>query len=157
MIPEDVTTNFQKFFQYVCSLHPSLLAVNSDLIVMQAISTLKFLVWNDDPSFGKIKNDIFTPLEGSSILPVGMSPKSVSFTLKGYLTETNFTYSKGNGTTSTYFMLFHEDRLVFYMFTDEKVYSKFGKAFCLAYDVAIAKVGTEAVFESAYSVWENSL
>lgn len=41
------------------------------------------------------------------------------------------------------------------MYTNETVYSRFGKHFCLMYDVAVAKGGTEAIVESVYSVMDS--
>ena len=51
--------------------------------------------------------------------------------------------------------MFNEEKLSQLLYTD-CIYSKFGISFCLTYEVALAKIGTEAVCESLYSVLQTN-
>lgn len=61
------------------------------------------------------------------------------------------------GKLTTNKRVFDENCFINCMYTDRNLYQRLGQSFCCAFDVALAKGGTEAVVESLYSVMKTQL
>ena len=86
-------------------------------------------------------------------MPIG-NPSSINFKYDGFKLLCEFQF---NELTDKLVRVFNEGVFTKLMYTDQSLYDKIGKSFCICYDIALAKSGTEAVVESLYSVMKTQV
>jgi len=148
---EEMRKSFSKFYRFLKSeKHLHGLEEDPNLVLAQVVNALKLIVWDSSTESSKLRNLVFHPLQGGQPMPTG-HPVKVEFKENGFLLASDFYFEDG----SQYSRTLNTETLTNLIYSS--VYDKMGKNFCVAYDIALAKTGTEAVVESVYSVMKTQL
>ena len=108
----------------------------------------KWLIWHDSVDAANCRRYIFHVPDAEAVLRT--PPMKMSFVK--VTNEFEYCFKFFARDNSSYEACLDESRLTYLLYTNKSVFSRFGKFFCLAYDVALGKGGSEAVVESLYSV-----
>ena len=148
---EEDARKFIHFYEYATTLaHVVKLEKNPNLVFKQALNAIKLIVWGSSSEFIKLRNLIFKPLGGEDKEMPSIHPDRVSFKEENLKLVATFSFGEVNHRAAL-----DEEELTRLLYCDEKCYSKFGQSFCFIYDLAVSKVGTEAICESIYSVMKT--
>ncbi|CAB3997079.1 Hypothetical predicted protein [Paramuricea clavata] len=146
---------FNKIMEYVCSqehvaaaLKEGSLNIDSRLshvIHRRLKQTLKNILWNMKETMVKwfyvVKKEKLTPTIMAQDQP---------FVKKCFVTVFN-------GDEREHVVTLNEEAVYKSIYTDENVYTMFGKEVCLVVDIALAKGGPESILESYYSTMKSQL
>ncbi|XP_047737560.1 uncharacterized protein LOC108672979 isoform X2 [Hyalella azteca] len=120
---------------------------NAVEVFQQAMATFKWIVWSESPEASSVRKQIFETDEAYD----GSRPDIFSPDLNCQARNFDQSFSH-KSTVANFKITLKEENLITLMYVDSEIYTKFGKPFCLAFDVAMAKGGCEAIVESLYSV-----
>lgn len=118
-------------------------------VFKQCVATFKWIMWGKTLEAAKCRVDIFN----GDVRQMEKRPIRIQFEKVDNRFRSRFRFTMVD--ESIVIVSLNEMKLTKHMYTNLEVYNRLGKCFCLAYDVALAKGGSEAVVESLYSVMKN--
>ena len=118
------------------------------VVFKQSVAACKWVAWSASVEAADCRRDIFNITESSTLRKTPQIIKYKTVATSKFQYAYDFICHDGSSFTG----YLDEEKLTRHLYCNANVYAKFGKHFCIAYDVALGKGGSEAVVESLYSV-----
>jgi hypothetical protein len=111
------------------------------------MATFKWIVWSELPKALSVRKEIFESDKAYDGGWPDIFSKDLNCQVRNF--DQSFIHKS---TVANLKITLKEEKLISLIYLNSEIYIKFRKPFCLAFDVALAKGGCEAIVESLYLV-----
>jgi hypothetical protein len=111
------------------------------------MASSKWVVWSELPKALPVRKEIFKSDKAYDRSWPDMFSPDLNCQARNF--DKSFSHES---TVANHRKTLKEENLISLMYLNSEIYTKFGKPFCLTFDVALVKGGCEALVESLYSV-----